>query len=197
MRAAEIMTRPVVTVRPETPIREAVHLLIEHGYAGLPVVDVDDQVVGVVTEADALAASLSDAGIGGTVANAMKRPVEVITPDTDTRDVVRRMLAGHLRCVPVVQRGELVGVISRRDLLRPMVRSDDAIAAGVARLLMDYAGHRNHWRVGSLAGAVTVTGRFNDEAERLVVAAIARTVPGVVSVELIEEARDVHDVAVG
>lgn len=58
-------------------------------------------------------------------------------------------------------------------------------------------GHRNHWRVGSLAGAVTVTGRFNDEAGRLVVAAIARTVPGVVSVELTDEARDVHDVAVG
>lgn len=188
MRAAEIMTRPVVSVRPETTIREAVHLLIEHGFAGLPVVDDEERVIGVLTEADTLAASLYEDGISGTVADAMKRPVEVVTPETDTREIVRRILDGHLRCMPVVQHGELVGIISRRDLLRPMIRSDDAVTAGVARVLNEYTGHRSNWRVSTLAGAVTVSGRFNDEAERLVVSAIARTVPGVVSVELTDQA---------
>lgn len=187
MRAADVMTRPVVTVRPETPIREAVHLLIEHGFAGLPVVDDDERVVGVVTEADTLAASLYEGGFAGTVASAMQRPVEVVTPEADTRDVIRRMLDGRLRCMPVVQQGELVGVISRRDLLRPMIRTDDVLTASVARLLNDYAGHRNHWRVSTLDGVVTIAGRFNDDAERLIVSAIARTVPGVINVKLTEQ----------
>lgn len=188
MRAAEIMTRPVVTVSPDTPVREAIHELVENGFAGLPVVDDRGQVVGVITEQDALAASIRDDGMTSTVADVMKHPVEVTTPDADTHELVHLMIDNRLRCLPVVRDGELVGIISRRDLLRPLVRPDDAIQAGVARLLTEYTNLRLPWRVRSVAGAVTISGKFRDHAERLVVEAIARTVPGVVSVELTDSA---------
>ena len=52
MRAKDLMTYPVITVRPETPAKEAARLLASHGFTALPVVDVDDIVVGIVSEAD-------------------------------------------------------------------------------------------------------------------------------------------------
>jgi len=197
MRAAEIMTRPVITVQPNTPLRDAVHELVDNGFAGLPVVDEDDRVIGVITERDALAASERDDGMAGSVADVMKQPVDVVAPDADTHEIVHHMLERHLRCLPVVADGELVGIISRRDLLRPLVRPDDAIRAGVARLLNDYTSLRSPWQVTSLAGVVTVSGRFRDHAERLVVEAIARTVPGVVSVEVSGEVSRARDLRVG
>lgn len=190
MRASDIMTRPVITVGPDDTVRDAAHLLVEHGFAGLPVVDDDERVIGVITEADVLAASSTGSSIDGPVAELMSRPVEVVAPDADGNEVVRRMLDGRLRCMPVVQHGELIGVISRRDLLRPMIRSDDAIAIGFTSALISYAGYRRRWHVSVLAGAVTISGHFRDDAERQVVIAVARTVTGVVDVTLTEEVLD-------
>ena len=184
MRATEIMSRPVVTVRPETPLREAILLLVENGFASLPVVNGDEEVIGAITEPDALAASVREDGMKCTVADVMQLTVEMTTPDADLHQVARRMLEQHLRALPVVLHGELVGIISRRDVLRPLVRPDDAIKAGVARSLNDYTSLRSPWQVRSEQGVVTVSGSFRDHAERLVVEALARTVPGVVSVEL-------------
>lgn len=184
MRVAEIMTRPVIGIGPAAPIREAVRLLIEHGFAGLPVVDDESRVIGILTEADALASSLDEAGIDRSVDTAMSTPAEVATPDTEASVLARRMLDGKLRCVPIVQHGELVGVVSRRDLLRPLVRRDEATVAAVLAVLTDYTGHRNRWQVHSLGGTVTLAGPFADEAERRVLVALVKTVPGVARVEL-------------
>lgn len=186
MQASDIMTRPVVTVQPATALREAVHLLIEHGFATLPVVDEDMRLLGVITEADVLGSSLVEGGVDQPVSTAMTAPVEVATPRSTAAEIVRRMLAGRLRSMPIVQDGELVGVVSRRDLLRPLVRRDDATAAGVRALLVEYTGHRNRWQVSSLGGVVTITGNFADEAERGALTALAKSVPGVTSVELQE-----------
>lgn len=182
MLAREIMTRPAVAVSPETPVREATAMLIEHGFAGMPVVNEDDQVVGVFTEADALRADFGSAETA--VAAVMVKPVEVVSPDTDVTEVARHMLVDRLRCVPVVEEGVLTGVISRRDLLRPLVRHDDAIAAQLHVLLDDYAGHRRRWSVEVAGGVVTVGGGFTDAAERQTVRALVHTVPGVSRVEL-------------
>src|SRR6266498_1938614 len=64
MRARDIMTRPVVRVGPGTPVREAIVLLTEHCVAALPVVDPDDRVLGIFTEADALRSGITDGGPG-------------------------------------------------------------------------------------------------------------------------------------
>ncbi|WP_027941823.1 CBS domain-containing protein [Amycolatopsis taiwanensis] len=186
MYASEIMTRPVIRVGPNTPVREATALLIQHGFAALPVVSAEEEVVGIFTEADALRS-----GFGAEppefdlpVEKLMTTPAEVVTMNTDVARIARHMLHDRLRCVPVVDDGALVGVISRRDLLRPLVRGDDAIAAQLHALLRDYSGQRDRWTVGVVGGVATVGGDFSDEAERRVVAALAHTVPGVNRVEL-------------
>lgn len=187
MKARDIMSRPVVTIMADTTVREAITLLTEKGFAAVPVVDDLGHVVGIFSESDAVRVAVTAAdGVdhrGDPVSIAMVRPVEVVTPGTDVAVVAECMLADRLRCLPVVEEGLLIGVVARRDLLRTLVRDDDVIGLGVRALLDDYAGSRRHWDVAVDKGAVTISGEFADDAERFVVIALARTVPGVTSVE--------------
>lgn len=182
MRARDIMSRPVVSVDTRSTVQEAVTALTEHGFAAVPVVDESDRVVGIFSESDGLRAGGRRADL---VTTAMTTPVEVAAPDEDVATIAERMLAG-LRSLPVVEEGLLVGMVARRDLLRTMVRTDDVIVANVRGLLDRYAGSRRHWAVEIAGGQVTVTGDFADHAEKAVVAALARTVPGVSAVTLTE-----------
>jgi CBS domain-containing protein len=181
MRARDIMSRPVVSVDTHSTIREAVTALTEHGFASVPVVDENDRVVGIFSETDALRAE----GRGGaSVIGAMRTPVEVTAPEADVASIAERMLATGLRSLPVVEEGLLVGIVARRDLLRTMVRTDDVLTANVRALLDRYAGSRRHWEVDVADGQVTIRGDFADQPEKAVVAALARTVPGVCAVTL-------------
>lgn len=183
MRVSEIMTRPVVSTSPQALLKDAVVLLTEGGYAGLPVVDDEEQVVGIITEADALRAMSGELG-SPTVADVMTAPVEVVSPAVEVTDIARVMLRDGLRSVPVVAEGVLVGIVSRRDVLRPFVRADDTVATHVRKVLADYDGHRDRWQVDVAGGVVTVSGDFTDSAERHVVSTLVRTVPGVLRVDL-------------
>ncbi|MEV4603358.1 CBS domain-containing protein [Amycolatopsis sp. NPDC049253] len=186
MRARDIMSRPVVRVGPATPVREAIALLTRHGIAALPVVDDNNRVLGLFTESDALSGVLTGepVGPGLLVESVMTKPVEVVGLDTEVSDIAVEMLVDRLRSVPVVDDGGLAGIVSRRDLLRPLVRHDDAIASQVRSLFSDYTGHRDLWSVSVTGGLVTVSGTFADEAERRLVTALAKTVDGVTGVEL-------------
>ena len=183
MFAWEIMSKPVVRVAASTPVREAIALLLQHGFAALPVVNADDRVIGIFTEADALRAD-EQHQTTGVVADFMTTPVEVVSMDTDTEQIARRMLADRWRCVPVAEDGVLVGVVSRRDLLRHLVGNDDEVAARLRALLTEYSGDRDRWNVDVSSGVATVTGTFADDAERRVVTALARTAQGVRRVDL-------------
>ncbi|MGW5740489.1 CBS domain-containing protein [Amycolatopsis sp. NPDC003861] len=189
MKARDIMTRPVVRVGPATPVREAIVLLTEHCVAALPVVGEDDAVLGVFTEADALRSGITGAAPDVLVATMMTTPAETVRLDTDITEIARRMLGDRRRSIPVTDDdGVLVGIVSRRDMLSPLVRQDDSVASHLNALLTDYCGHRDRWAVSVTGGMVTIRGTFTDEAERRVVAALAKTVYGVVGVELWEEA---------
>ena len=183
VRARDVMTRPVVSVTADTPLRQVITVLTEHGFGALPVVDDEERAIGIVSESDALRAA-AHAGAAPTAGDVMTSPVEVVSPDADISTIAEQMVAAHLRCIPVVDKAVLVGVVARRDLLRMLVRSDDVINAQVRSLLADYSGNRPRWSAEVSDGHVTVTGSFDDEAERRVVAALARTVPGVRGVEL-------------
>lgn len=183
MKARDVMTRPVYKLHPWTAIREATVLLSETGFAALPVVDQEDRIVGIVSESDVLDRGLDEPD--GLVRNLMTPAVEVVSVDADVGAVARRMLHLHLHSVPVIQDGVLVGVIGRRDLLRVLVRDDDVIATKIRRDLADYAGIARRWQVEVVNGTVRIAGEFADEAERGVLAALARTVTGVVGVELV------------
>jgi CBS domain-containing protein len=186
MHARDIMSRPVVRVEPETPVREAVVLLLQHGFAALPVVNANEQVVGIFTESDALRGEVETgaSSLDRTVGAVMSTPVTFVSMDTDLARIARHMLADRLRSIPVVADGVLVGIVGRRDLLRPMVRQDDAIAAELRALLRGYSGQHGRWQATVADGVATVRGEFVDEAERRVVTALARTVPGVTGIEL-------------
>lgn len=191
MRARDILSRPVVTVRPETPLREAVTLLTGHGFAALPVVDDQDAVIGMLSESDAMAAAAGPET--ATVETAMTVPVEVITPTTDTATIAARMLTARLRSMPVVEAGLLVGIVSRRDLLRALLDDDDTIEAKIRALLDDYAGSRRQWTIEVTDGDVTIRGIYADPSEEHLITALARTVEGVRHVEVIDDATALPD----
>ncbi|MDJ0865780.1 MAG: CBS domain-containing protein [Myxococcota bacterium] len=119
--AAQIMNRRIEAVAPEAPIPATVQTLMRRGYSGAPVVDAQGQLVGVLSEREGIAV-LADAVYegwpAGHVADHMSRQVEVVAPDDDVFTVASRFTKGGHRRIFVVDQGRLVGLITRRDLLR-------------------------------------------------------------------------------
>jgi CBS domain-containing protein len=184
MNATDVMRRPVVSVSPSTTARAANALLVDHGFAALPVVDEDGHVVGIVTGSDLLRASVTGASPRTVVAQVMHVPAITAAVTATPAQLADTVLRHGLHCLPVVDEAEvLVGVVSRTDLLRTMVPDDDMLASRVDRLLRDYS-RVARWRVRVVNGDTTVSGPFDDEAERRVVTALARTVPGVTGLVL-------------
>jgi CBS domain-containing protein len=114
--AGDIMTTEVVSVRPDTTIQEAVDLFELHHVSGLPVVDNQGQLLGLVTEYDLLQ-SISTLQLSGKVADFMTRNVATVTEDVPLVELAEMFISTRVRRLPVVSDGKLVGVISRRDLI--------------------------------------------------------------------------------
>jgi CBS domain-containing protein len=196
------MTPDVVTVGPDTSAKYAAEVMAERGYAALPVVDERGGVIGVVAEADVLRDRLpqdprlhllreevADEPPSLLVRGVMTAPVRTVPVTADVADVARLFVDAHLRSVPVVDGARLAGIVSRRDLLRCLVRPDDEIRADVLRLVEAYTGELGGWDVAVTDGVTTVrrcrdTGAA-ETGERLAVdhavETLARTVPGVVT----------------
>jgi CBS domain containing-hemolysin-like protein len=172
------------------------------GFAALPVVDDDRRVVGIVAEADVLRDRLPAdprlhlrrerpaAGAPPTlVRGVMTAPVRTVPVTADIADVARLFLDERLRSVPVVDGERLAGIVSRRDVLRTLVRPDIEIAADVRRLIEAYTGGFDDWTVVVSDGVVALSPRtgapagatgLDAAAEERAVLTLARTVPGVV-----------------
>jgi CBS domain-containing protein len=120
LTAGDIMTRELVTVRPNDSIEEAIQLLLDEEISGLPVVVDDGKLVGIVTEFALLATVYDQHVKNQTVAQHMTR--ELIT--VDIADPVSRVadlcIVHRVRRVPVMQDGRLVGLVARRDVLREL-----------------------------------------------------------------------------
>ena len=135
----EVMSRDVVSVRPDTPLASAVRQLVESPYRALPVSDAQGRVVGIVTNSDLvergdlglriellrtlspreLAAELLASERGKVVADVMTSPAVTIEADATVADAAHLMVSRRLKRVPVVdENGRMLGVISRVDLLR-------------------------------------------------------------------------------
>ncbi|HLH62982.1 MAG TPA: CBS domain-containing protein [Ktedonobacteraceae bacterium] len=112
MKAEDVMTTRVITVTEQQSKQEAARLLSQHRISGLPVVNDENAVVGVVSEFDVISKQ------GQTVGQIMSRDVISVTPDTDL-EVVRTILVNErIKRLPVLDQGRLVGIISRADLVR-------------------------------------------------------------------------------
>jgi CBS domain-containing protein len=94
------------------------------------------------------------------------------------------MLDHDVRCVPVLEGPELVGVVSRRDILGSLVRTEDVVGTELQVRLDEYAGGQRRWVATVTDGAAVVSGVFDDDVQEAVVGVLARTLPGVASVQL-------------
>jgi CBS domain-containing protein len=148
MKAAEIMTRDVLTVNIESTVLEVARTLLRHHVSGLPVVDGDGNLVGVLTEGDLLrraetgtqrqrsrwlelllgpgrAAADYTAAHARRVGEIMTDEVITIAPDTDLEEAVGLMERHKIKRLPVVANGKLVGIVSRADFLRALIDEAD------------------------------------------------------------------------
>ena len=182
MRVADLMTTCVRTVRTTTPLKQAAALMREHRVSGLPVVDGEGCVLGVVSEADVLRMLGSDQHAFET-RDAMTSPAVTIARDASASQAAELMLEHSVNRLPVVAAGELVGIVSRSDLVRAYTRSDGEIAREIdAEITSSLNEGPQHVSVEIDGGRVAVTGVVDtlDDAQRLY-RRLAR-VPGVVSV---------------
>jgi CBS domain-containing protein len=130
----DVMTTGVVTADRFTPYKEIALLLAEHQISGLPVLADGWQVIGVVSEADLLERRIE----GRTAGELMTSPPITIGPDAAIPAVVQAMNRYHVRRLPVTGADrQLIGIVSRRDVLRVFLRPDGDIAADVSRVLAE------------------------------------------------------------
>jgi CBS domain-containing protein len=143
MQAADIMTREVVTVREDTPVRDIVNILLARGISGVPVVDAAGAVSGVVSEGDLLrraelgtqkrrgawrafftgTATLADEYVrahGDVARDIMTREVVAIAPSAGLAEIADLMEERRVKRLPVIDGGKLVGIVSRSNLLRAL-----------------------------------------------------------------------------
>lgn len=200
MRARDVMSHPVLTVPPSLTVKEAAELLSRKGYTAMPVVDEDDRVIGMVTEADLVRDRFPHdpryrgpeddqrATPPATVGDVMTAPADTRPSGTDVAELARSMMQDHRRCFPIVDDGSLVGIVTRRDLLRVLRRSDPDIAADVRRHLAIFGGS-GRYAVSVCDGEATITDQFDDADDRHVVQVIAEAVPGVIRAQVLAAPR--------
>ena len=215
MKTSEIMTSPVITVAPATPISEAARLMLQHRISGLPVID-GKEVVGMITEGDLLRRAETGSaphrpmwlelllGPGRLadeythaharrVGEAMTGDVVSVGPQADVAEVVQLMSKRRIKRVPVIDNGKLIGIVSRANLVRALVKalvkkparpvSDDAIWQGILdAIAAEPWGPRFATDIKVKDGFVDIYGTITDERERTALHVLAENVHGVKSV---------------
>jgi CBS domain-containing protein len=200
----DVMTTDVVTVGEAVPYKEIVDTLAQHAVSALPVIGDDGRVVGIVSEADLLH-KMEFAGLephvhllerkrrrtartkaaADVARDLMSSPAVVTGPGDSLSAVAKLMDAERVKRLPVVDEdGRLVGIISRRDLLRVYLRDDDAIAEEI----VDQVLLRTLWiepgtiTVAVSRGVVTLSGTVDRRSTVPLVVKLVEAVGGVVDV---------------
>jgi CBS domain-containing protein len=192
------MTSPAITIHQEATLREAGDVLARRGISALPVVDDDGRLVGIMSQMDLIRLSTVYGAEGDEtqsegsrsqpmrVAEIMTVEVVTVSPETDVHTVAKRLSESHIRQVPVLSDTELIGVVSRRDLIKWMARSDAALTLDVIAVLSDEARRLAHLEVRVHEGVAHIEGEAAHDT--LVLAAkLAQTVPGVLDARLSAE----------
>ena len=123
LTVGDFMTKKVVSVKKDTPIYEALELLSKNEITGMPVIEDDMTVVGVITEKDVLGLFYAEGdGHDKTVDFFMTRPAVSFGMDESMLSVSDFMLSNHFRRLPVVStKGKLVGIVSRSDIIKLII----------------------------------------------------------------------------
>lgn len=195
MIVRQVMTPDPVTVQAGTSIKAALCLLDEHDISSMPVVDEEGRIRGVVSEADLIRDLVTpdprlheipvvDPGPPQHryVDEVMTTRAVTVRPDTDLVDAVELVTSLGVKCLPVVDDNDVVvGVVSRRDVVRTLARADEALEQEVDSLLVS-AGFRD-WMVDVHDGVARIVGPESPQDQALA-RVLVRTVPGVVSVSV-------------
>lgn len=216
MRAEDVMTRNVISIDPNATVLQAARLMLQHHISGLPVIDKDGKLVGVLSEGDFLRRRetqterrrsrwleflMGPGRIASEYSHSHGRKVsEVMTPDVQTvdeitplEDIVELMERHRIKRVPVVRGGQVVGIVTRSNLMHAMVSlargaqpaKDDAAIR--EQLLAEI--QKEQWAPAATAnvvvhdGVVELWGVIVDERQRQALKIAAENIPGVKEVK--------------
>ncbi|MEU6417467.1 CBS domain-containing protein [Streptomyces spiralis] len=187
---SDVMTLTVVAVSRDTPFKEIVRIMEQWKISALPVLDGEGRVIGVVSEADLLPTEDQSELVTGravTAAELMSAPAVTVPPGATLAQAARIMAVRRVKRLPVVDgAGTLQGVVSRGDLLKVFLRSDEDIAEEVRRTvvscLFPALSHTIHVHVHE--GVVILRGELRDTSLVSIAERLARAVEGVVRVEV-------------
>lgn len=197
VKVTQIMSHPVISATPETPIKEAARLMVEHGISALPVLDSKGGLAGIVSEADlipiearpdprtqALPVAPSAGTMPRTVAEVMTRQVVTIGADREVSEAARTMLDAGVKRLPVMLGRDVIGVVSRRDMVRVLARDDREVRGELARRLLE-AGFDGVVASMTVRSGVAMIAVGDQALERRLAESIALEVPGVLEVRFV------------
>ena len=132
LRAKDIMTKDVITVKADTPIYETIELIAKHHISGLPVVEGDMTLVGIISEKDVLSLFYdNEERCEKTVDDFMTQPPLFFDADESLLDICDFLKKNVFRRVPITSKGKLVGIISIRDVIEYILQlRSEKVAAG-------------------------------------------------------------------
>jgi CBS domain-containing protein len=185
MQVQDVMTSPAITVGAGAPLHRVAETLAAKCISGLPVVDAGGALLGVISEADIIAKEAHDPSDARTAGEAMTSPARTIEPQRLVAEAARVMLAEGVNRLPVVRDGELVGIVTRADLVRAFVRSDEEISQEIREsvALRWHGIDPNGLTVRVKDGEVEVEGHLASDDDAELVEQVIQRIPGVVSVE--------------
>ena len=216
MKAQDVMTRDVITIDPDSTVLQAARLMLQHHVSGLPVVDGNGNLVGVLSEGDFLrrretkterrrsrwleflmgpgriAAEYSHSH-GSKVSEVMRADVQSVEQDTALEDIVELMERKRIKRVPVLCGGQLVGIVTRSNLMHAMVslaRMAQPASKDDAAIREKLLAEMQHEKWAPLAtvdivvheGMVELWGVIVDERQRTALKVAAENIPGVKAV---------------
>jgi CBS domain-containing protein len=217
MNVKHIMTWPVFSIGPDATVLQAVQLMLRHKISGLPVVDADGKLLGIVTEGDFLRRAetaterrrprwlnflvgpgrLADEYVQThtrKIADVMTSEPYTVTEDTSLEEVVTLMEKHRIKRLPVMRKKQLVGIVSRANLLHALASVAPSTSASAAtdeiihKDLLIELQHEKWAPVGFLNvivrnGVVGLWGTITDERERQALIVAAQNIPGVKDVQ--------------
>ncbi len=205
MKVRDIMTTNTISVRGDTLLKEAARIMVRNQISGLPVIDSDGRLVGIVTEGDFLRQEVSrdrpyrlslldalfgdstpETPIAETVAEVMTDKVVTITPEASIGEAARLMASRNVKRLPVVgDEGVLEGIISRADIVNAFTKPDDIIEdevrEDIIRRLLFLDPESIEVTVSD--GIVHLGGELENRTEVTLLEELARRIAGVVKVE--------------
>jgi CBS domain-containing protein len=187
MLVRDLMTTDVVAVGPGASIRDAARLMFRYRVSGVPVVDMDDHVLGIITEGDFLSMEIERLETGAVpteVRAVMSKSVKTIPPEMDVTGAARFMQAQDVKRLVVATDGRMVGIISRFDIVSAFTRPDDLIEDEIREDLVRRVLFVDPETidVSVMNGVVTFVGSIGTRTEARLVEELARRLDGVVDV---------------